>query len=331
MKQISETAIGRIQKMLAEPDLSGTKYTLLQKLGSGGMAEVYLVHDGELNRQAAMKVIDPLQSGEEVGERMIQEAKVIAQLEHPAVVPVHDVGILHDGRVFYVMKYVQGERLDVHAARSGAISDRLLVFLKICDAVGFAHSRGVIHRDLKPQNIMVGAFGEVQVMDWGLAKVLREAAAELITPAPVSDLASTKTGPGSILGTPGYMAPEQARGEVFRINEKSDIYSLGAILYFLLTLTAPENRLRPRQINEGIARPLEAICLKAMSELQEDRYSSVGEMSRDINSYLNGFPVTAYPENIFEKLGRWLSRNSFFVYLLLAYLIMRVLLLLVSK
>lgn len=323
MSQISDSAAIRLQRRLREPDLSGTKYSMLRKLGSGGMAEVYLVHDSELDRAVAFKVIDPIDFSNELNTRMIQEAKIIAQLEHPAIVPVHDSGVLPDGRMYYVMKYVQGDRLDVHAEKLRTFSDRLQAFQKICDAVGFAHSRGIIHRDLKPQNIMIGAFGDVQVMDWGLAKIV--GASDVFTQKTRSD--SDQTGAGMILGTPGYMSPEQASGAAAEINEKSDIYALGAILYFLLTLAAPNASFRPRQRNRSISRLLEGICLKAMAAKHQDRYENVGALTKDINSYLNGLPVTAYRENIFERSARWLSRNSFFVYLLLAYLLMRAILL----
>jgi eukaryotic-like serine/threonine-protein kinase len=311
MKEISDTAASRLQRLLLEPDLTDTKYKLMKKLGSGGMAEVYLVHDTELDRQAALKVIDSMQPDEEIAMRLLREAQVIAQLEHPAIVPVHDVGTLADGRVFYVMKYVQGERLDAHARKIQSLSDRLLIFLRICDAVAFAHSRGILHLDLKPQNIMVGAFGEVQVMDWGLARILNETDSIRM-----------------ILGTPGYMAPEQSAAENALMNEKTDVYGLGAIVYYLITLAEPDVASKPRQLNPAIRRPLEAICLKAMAVNPEVRYANASALSRDITCYLSGQPVSAYRENVFEKTARFLSRNSFFVYLFLTYLLIRALLLL---
>jgi serine/threonine protein kinase len=328
MNPISDRTVSHLQKVISEPDLSNTKYTLLKKIGSGGMAEVYLVFDTELEREAALKVIHPEHTSEDFSARMMREAKVIAQMEHPAIVPVHDVGELPDGRIFYVMKYVQGELLDSHSAKISELTDRLRIAQKICDAVSFAHSRGVIHRDLKPQNIMVGEFGEVQVMDWGLAKVLSQKINETGSKSAVitSDF---KTDAGSLMGTPGYMAPEQVRSDGSVPDERTDVYALGGILFFLLTLNHPQS-ISPRRLNDSVSRRLEAICKKAMAENPGDRYHSVSELSLDINAYLNGFSLIAYRENIFEKIARWCSRHSFVLLLILAYLLMRVLLFLLK-
>jgi serine/threonine protein kinase len=250
-------------------------------------------------------------------------------------VPVHDVGTLPDDRVFYVMKYVRGERLDSFIRKS--LPEKLRVFQRICDAVAFAHSQGVIHRDLKPENIMVGAFGEVLVMDWGLAKVLR-------TPEPdesgnVSKAFSqrnlrTSTQHGTVMGTPAYMAPEQAAGEVHKLNERSDVYSLGAILFFLLTGETPpeetKSAVSPRSVNPKIAKAIDAVCVKAMAAEQEMRYENALELSKDVSRFLDDLPVSVYKENLYEKTARWISRNYFFVLLVLAYLLMRMLLILFS-
>jgi serine/threonine protein kinase len=296
MKPLSNLSIQKFQKMISDPDLSGTKYTLIKKIGSGGMAEVYLVFDTEIKREAAMKVLHPA-GGDDFSERMIREAKVIAKLEHPSIVPVHDLGVLLDGRNFYVMKYVQGESLNSFASRV-SLTERLAIFQKICDAVSFAHSRKVLHRDLKPQNIMVGSFGEVQVMDWGLAKLLDDVSLEIDGKA--------------VMGTPEYMSPEQQRGSTTLLDERTDIYSLGAILRELIPPGRPKR--------------LIAVCLKAMAQSPADRYASAEELSRDISAYVNGLPMIAYRENVFEKMMRWISKNSFVVLLVLAYLIMRAIL-----
>src|SRR5215813_2064128 len=137
------------------------------------MGTVYRAVDTELERQIAIKVLNGPEAGEDIARRMVREAQIIARLEHPGIVPVHDVGALPDGRVFYAMKYVRGRRLDEYAAETESIRDRLRKFQAACDAVAFAHAHGVIHRDLKPQNIMIGSFGEVLVLDWGVAKILR--------------------------------------------------------------------------------------------------------------------------------------------------------------
>ena len=172
--KVSDNAIARLRAAVESPDLEGSRYHLLDKLGQGGMGGVYRVEDSILGRQVAMKVVAVPDSTSSLADRLLREAQIIARLEHPGIVPVHDVGTLPDGRVFYTMKLVQGKRLDAHAAELGTIPERLRLVQKVCDAVGFAHARGVLHRDLKPQNVMVGPFGEVLVMDWGLSKIIRE-------------------------------------------------------------------------------------------------------------------------------------------------------------
>jgi eukaryotic-like serine/threonine-protein kinase len=324
MKYLSNDALARLRESLDAPDLIGTRYRMISKLGQGGMGGVYCVEDSALDRQVALKVLTSIDGASEMTARLLHEAKVIAQLEHPGIVPVHDVGTLPDGRVFYTMKLVQGERLDQFAEKPHSLPDRLRLFQKICDAVSFAHAHGVLHRDLKPENIMVGPFGEVLVMDWGLSKLLQHLDQKSLQPAksdlPVSEqiapLASGPTAHGTILGTPGYMPPEQARGEVDQLNERADVYALGAILKFLVNVHT---------------RALRAICDKAMSPNPSLRYATAAELERDIASYLDGLPVSAYPEGLLTRAWRWIWRNRIWVVLILAYLVMRALLLLLQR
>jgi serine/threonine protein kinase len=175
MKFLSDSALERLREGAEAPDLAGTRYRLLDRIARGGMGVVYAAEDENLQRRVALKVLDVPGSDGDLANRLIREARVLAALEHPGIVPVHDVGTLADGRVFYTMKFVEGRRLDKYIESVISIPDRLRLFLRICDAVAFAHARGVLHRDLKPANIMVGPFGEVLVMDWGLAKILRPA------------------------------------------------------------------------------------------------------------------------------------------------------------
>ncbi len=327
MSPLSDRTIEQLQKRMLEPDLTQTKYRLVREIDQGGMASVYLVQDPELQREAALKVLHPSDSGPDLAKRLEQEARILANLEHPAIVPVHDVGILPDGRVFYVMKYVQGRRLDKHLETIESVSERLRIFEKICDAVAFAHSRGFIHRDLKPENVMVGSFGEVLVMDWGLAKSLHsvhEESGDLKTRA----LRKTDTEGGTVMGTPGYRAPEQERGEVSETDERSDVYSLGAILHYMLAQRAPTTE-HGHDLGKEIPRSLKAICTKSLSQLKQDRYPSAKELLEDVQHYRDGLRVQAYRESWIESAARFLSKHSFLVILILAYLLMRALVMLI--
>ena len=278
MKWLSDQALDRLRAAADTPDLSGTGYVLLDKLGAGGMGGVFRVEDTALGRQVALKVIGIVDSSGEFGARLLREAKIIAQLEHPGIVPVHDVGTLPDGRVFYTMKLVQGRRLDQQRDELGGVPERLRTFQKICEAVSFAHAHNVLHRDLKPQNIMVGPFGEVLVMDWGLAKLLNaEIPAESNSDPDDSCCGSHRfrcghaeadTAHGVVLGTPGYMAPEQARGDVAAVGPRADVYSLGAVLRFLLDDSG------------RMPKALAAIASKAMAEDAQQRYGSVEELAQ---------------------------------------------------
>src|SRR6476659_10148711 len=209
MKWISDEKLNRLRTIVNEPDFSSTKYTFVKELGRGGMGTVYLAEDRELNRLVAVKVLNTPDITDDLRRRMIREAQIIAGLEHPGIVPVHDVGTLPDGRIFYAMKFVRGLRLDEYAAQGASQRDRLRKFQAVCDAVAFAHAHGVIHRDLKPQNIMIGSFGEVLVLDWGVAKILRQAvsseAETLLLPAPHNQNGDTSH--GTVIGTRHYMSP----------------------------------------------------------------------------------------------------------------------------
>ena len=281
MKWLSDSKLSHLREVVGNPDFSGTKYTFVKELARGGMGTVYVAEDTELNRQVAIKVLSATEISVDLRRRMIREAQIIARLEHPGIVPVHDVGELPDGRVFYAMKLVRGVRLDEYAANTSSTRERLRKFQAVCDAVAFAHAHGVIHRDLKPQNIMIGSFGEVLVLDWGVAKILRDdprpvasEADTLILPGPDQPKPNTtsETSQGTVIGTRQYMSPEQARGEVDRLDERSDIYSLGAVFYFFADRSSSkrrqtacgesksdENR-RSRLFESHGARPVQSLC-----------------------------------------------------------------------
>lgn len=312
MKWLSDDKLRHLRSVVNEPDFSGTKYTFVKELGRGGMGTVYLAEDRELDRLVAIKVLNTPEITDDLRNRMVREAQIIARLEHPGIVPVHDVGTLPDGRIYYAMKYVRGSRLDEYAAQGASLRDRLRKFQAVCDAVAFAHAHGVIHRDLKPQNIMIGSFGEVLVLDWGVAKLLS------LCDDPNSS-ASYQTMEGTVIGTRHYMSPEQARGEIDQLDERSDIYALGAVLYFLL-------KDQPK-----VSRAAHAIYTKAMASAKESRYATASELSADIGRLLDAEPVSAYRESVIERVSRWVSKNRFLVLLVLAYLLMRIFLIFTSR
>ena len=362
MRFLPDKVVARLQTQMQTPDLSGTRYRALSFLGHGGMGSVWLAQDSILQRPVALKILAAENSPADLAARLRREAVVLARLEHPGIVPVHDAGTLADGRAFYCMKHVEGLTLDRYAA-SLTLRQRLQLFQRIADPLAFAHSRGVIHRDLKPANIMIGPFGEVLIMDWGLARVMAGAAdapssghtaAATQVSGPVDDsigvpshatqvsgheftravqgssgpgalVPENATGHGTVLGTPGYMAPEQERGEIDLIDQRTDVFALGAILNDLL-------REKPgAPANQRASRPLRAICGKAMAKEMSARYSSVQEMAADVGKYLDGLPVSAYRENILERAARLLDRNRVAVVLVLAYLLMRLVFILFSR
>ncbi len=309
MRWLSDDKLNHLRSVVSELDFSATKYTFVKELGRGGMGVVCLAEDRELDRLVALKVINTPEITDDLRSRMIREAQIIARLEHPGIVPVHDVGTLPDGRIFYAMKYVRGSRLDDYAAQGASLRDRLRKFQSVCDAVAFAHAHGVIHRDLKPQNIMIGSFGEVLVLDWGVAKIRDD---------PRSS-AAYQTSDGTVIGTRNYMSPEQARGEVDQLDERADIYSLGAVLSFLLKDQPKVNK------------AAHAISSKATATAKESRYATASDLSADIGRLLDAEPVSAYRENAFERVSRWVGKNRFLVLLVLAYLLMRIFLIFTSR
>jgi serine/threonine protein kinase len=302
---ISEPAIDRLAAMFRTPDLTGTRYEIISTLGRGGMGVVYLARDTALDREVALKIFD-----RPPGEA--NEARIIARLEHPGIVPVHDFGELPDGRLFYAMKRVRGDRLDRWMTAGRDIGDRLAVFLRVCEAVAFAHAHGVVHRDLKPENVMVGEFGEVLVLDWGVA-VTGASADGGWRPSAGSGRPEALQGriadSASIVGTPEYMAPEQARGDAV-VDQRADVFALGAML---------------AGIGRGVA-PVVAIARKAQSADAAQRYQSVPALAADVNRYLAGRAVEAHREPFIDRLARVARRHRLPILLVLTYLVVRVLL-----
>ncbi len=242
------------------------RYRIVEQLGRGGMGEVWRAHDDLLDRVVALKVLAPRPDAEpERVQRFLYEARIAGRLQHPACVPIHDCGTLRDGRAFIAMKLVEGQTFSrLLRRRSMPTEDRrrhMSIFDRICQAVAYAHSRGIVHRDLKPANVMVGEFGEVQVMDWGLAKVVGGFESAAVPDHPQTEPTSSRPPhphrahslPGSVMGTPAYMAPEQARGEVARIDRRTDVFQLGAILCEILTGEPPWPGATDREVRDCAA------------------------------------------------------------------------------
>ena len=260
---LSDSVLDRLREVAAIPDLGETRYVLGEEIGRGGMGVVYAAHDRDLDRPVALKVFDSAFAG---------EAQLIARLDHPAVVPVYETGMLPDGRWFYAMKRVAGTRLDQYAAGTASLAERLRILRHIAEVLAFAHSRGVIHRDLKPQNIMVGEFGQVYVMDWGI---------------------------DAIEGTAAFRAPEPT------LDRRSDIYSLGILMKFLLP--------------DSSSAALRAIAVKAMHADPAARYQDAAAFLVDIDRFEEGRAVEAWSEPVWHRLQRFGSRNAILLWLLAAY------------
>ena len=331
LAQLGVTAPSTLEPPTSDPPPSRTRslgrYALGGPLGRGGMGVVLSAVDTELRRPVAVKTLkDPDGAGRGQLARFVAEARITGQLDHPNIVPVHDLGISADGELFFVMKHVRGRSLraildELRAGEPEALAawppHRLLTaFLQVCQAVAYAHGRGVIHRDLKPDNIMLGAWGEVVVMDWGIARVLNGEPEPVARDAAEGEVAVSRTLDGAIIGTPGWMSPEQARGWLDRVDRSSDVWSLGAILYALLTFRPPyedKNPMRllyaaakgppadPRdrapefQIDPGLA----ALCLRALSTDQGDRPADAGAFAEAVEAYLAGSIAQA------ETTRRW--------------------------
>jgi serine/threonine protein kinase/formylglycine-generating enzyme required for sulfatase activity len=318
------------------------RFRVLRSHARGGLGEVFLAQDEELQREVALKEIQQRHAhNPESRARFVLEAELTGRLEHPGIVPVYGLGCYDDGRPYYAMRFIKGDSLDDAIRRfheqdaiDSQSGNRVLElrkllgrFLAVCDAIAYAHSRGVLHRDLKPANIMLGPYGETLVVDWGLGKTLGQAEVAASSGSAEQRVASDTalTQMGAIMGTPAFMSPEQASGEVNALSPASDVYSLGATLYVLLTGNQPFegtdlgqtlDRVRrgdfppPRSIKANVPVPLEAICRKAMARRPEDRYLSARSLADDLEHWLADEPVLAYPESLRMRLARWRRRHQ---------------------
>jgi serine/threonine protein kinase len=327
-------------------NIESRRFRLVRRHAEGGIGRVSVAEDLALSREVAFKELKPnFASNPSARKRFVVEAEITGRLEHPGIVPVYSAGRLHDDRPFYAMKFVHGTSLadaihEFHDSyhdtketeRNLQFRKLLRRFIDVCNAVEYAHSRGVIHRDIKPANVMLGEFGETLVVDWGLAKTVgrREEAEDessaTLHPGSGQDVTATQS--GTVLGTPYYMSPEQAAGEIERVDWLSDVYSLGATLYELLTGKAPvvadqptdqATRLalsevlrrvregeypRPRSVASHVPAALEAICLRAMNSDKVRRYESAKVLAADLELWLADEPVSVWVEPLDQQAQR---------------------------
>ena len=377
--RLREAAAKQLAEALWDKDLGlgavrdqieGRKYRVITTINRGGMGVILQARDLRIRRTVAMKVMNTKhQFSRENALRFIDEAQLTGQLEHPNIVPVYELGIDEQGEMFYTMKFVKGTTLDdvlrgIRRGKAKTIEDYplsalLTIFQKVCDAVAFAHSKGVVHRDLKPENIMIGAFGEVLVMDWGLAKNITGGRSDARPEGPpeaaavnpkANDLRGFETMHGLIVGTPPYISPEQARGELDKIDGRSDLYVLGEILYIILTLRPPiegtdlnevvENILNSRIVHPSVHNQpvksarrqkgdiaaesfvlahcpgnripdgLSAVVMKALALEPADRYQTVEDLQEDIAACQGGFAPKAERAGLAKQLALWAGRHK---------------------
>jgi serine/threonine protein kinase len=328
-ENVSDEPIGRY-------DFETGPHRTTEELGRGGIGRVVVVHDRYLGREVALKeLLQEHTSNPAIAtmrvvaleQRFLREARLTGQLDHPAIVPVFELGRRLDGGLYYTMQRVRGRTLHELLVQDRSLEGRLKhmgAYVTVCHAIAYAHSRAVVHRDIKPQNIMVGQFGETYVLDWGLARVKgkKDPRAQDLKLAP--DITGNVLEGGAI-GTPSYMSPEQAEGRVEIIDERSDVWCLGAVLYEILTGTPPYTGVNPFDVLAKIAKQkvlpvrervkyapaeLAAIAEKALQHKREDRYANAAEMAKDVEAWISGARVGAHEYTSWELLGRFARRNK---------------------
>ena len=318
------------------------RFRVIKPHAKGGLGQVSVAMDAELSREVALKEIqDRFADDDQCRQRFVVEAEITGGLEHPGIVPIYGLGHYQDGRPYYAMRFIKGDSLkqavdNFHSTEFSDATERSLElrqllgrFVDVCNAIEYAHARGVLHRDLKPGNIMLGKYGETLVVDWGLAKSVdrsefQRATGDEKTLLPASASGSSATRVGSTVGTPGYMSPEQAAGKLDELGSASDVYSLGATLYYLLTGRSPfaaDSLVQllekveqgdfptPRELASDVSPALNAICLRAMATKPADRYQSPRAVADDVERYLADEPVEALVEPVTIRVKRWMRKH----------------------
>lgn len=360
IQTVSTRRIGESTSPLPASSIPSPKgrYHVLRPHARGGLGKVSIALDQELNREVALKeILDRHAENHDSRTRFVLEAEITGSLEHPGIVPVYGFGQDSGGLPFYAMRFIRGESLqdaidELHSKKTQRVTDvdngasvsstvdadasfrsvtsrRLLqTMIEICNAIEYAHSRAIVHRDIKPNNVMLGKYGETLVVDWGLAKPTsrdnRHSIGQEQTLRPVMGSNASATEHGSVVGTPAYMSPEQAAGRLDQVGPLSDVYSLGATMFHLLTGERPfkecdsESILshvqtgefrHPREINPLLPKPLEAICLKAMSKEPKNRYSSPRQLANDLDRFLADDSIHAFDEPFTARTRRWMRRH----------------------
>ena len=305
---LSPRGLAHLLAVIEWPDVDHERYDVTEVLGRGGMSTVFRAHDRILGRDVALKVMSSSPYMQGISARLSEEQRTMAMLEHPGVVPIYDAGTTRDGRPYYVMRLVRGETLEQLVQRGDAECWHagLRAFERVCETVAFAHAERVLHLDLKPTNVMVGPYGEVFVLDWGLAR----------------------SGPFSAsverAGTPGFMAPEQESCSGALVDGRADVFALGALLGWMLDATQPGARGRN-------GKPWRAIAARACAPSPELRYPDPLALLEDVRRLEAGEPVSAYVESWLERLTRVMRRHWTLSMLVLVYVVVRVLLLFLAR
>lgn len=360
-----------------QPQGQDSKFVIEGTLGQGGMGTIYDAFDRNIRRKVAIKSINEEAAQNPVSRKyFVKEAQITGQLEHPNIIPVYEMGSNPQGLLYYVMKRVQGLTLAdiLDEIKKGSrkhiqkypLGVLLSIFHKVCDAIAYAHARGVVHLDLKPENVMVGEFGEVLILDWGIARLRRRspnATSNMFVTLDDAVNLGEEFENEQVVGTPAFMAPEQASGKSSYVGTRSDIYSLGAILYNILTLrppaagktttvilkkvvqgrvidplsfNEPNNRPEDKQIDlkhlpdSKVPEPVAKICMKAMNEKLDGRYQSVTELQMDLNAYFSGYMTSAEDGTVFRRAQLYFLRNKYLIVIILLLILINLAIILLA-